>query len=112
LASRLQNIDLAREGTFSETTKHHLSSLLKIVADGAPDLEIWAAIASLLNAFETDASISPTPPDDQKAEAEMLSQQVVTTTRDLQNDWTNPYAGYSLLALQAQIREFKEASFA
>lgn len=113
LASRLFGLDREKEklDTFSETTKHHLSSLLKKVADEALDLEIWAAIVSVLNAFETDTSISPTPPDDhtQKAKAKIPSQQVMTTTRDLQKDWTNPYAGYSLIALQAQILECQKS---
>lgn len=111
LASGLVGLEKEKLDTFSGTTKHHLSSLLKKVADEAPDLEIWAAIVSVLNAFETDTSISPTPPDDhtQKAKAKISSQQVVNTTRDLQKDWTNPYAGYSLIALQAQILECQKA---
>jgi hypothetical protein len=94
-------IQWSNQATFPPKLRPHCSWLLRKVVDGAPDLDIWSAVAELLVAFDA-SQLSPGFKE---------SNAIVTISSDvvgyLKKDWTSTFIGDSLTILQDVIRTFE-----
>ena len=90
--------ELRSHATIPTTLKPRLSSLLEKVASRSPDLDVWTAVAELLEA--------PDPIVDDAPSVAAVDVKP-SVARYLKKDWTNKFIGNSVETLRTVIRNFE-----